>query len=85
MSAVGSIAARIAARPWVVAAVLLALLAAWMLSGVIAPHPRIVERAAPAARELPPTPVQVASLGAEPVQRTLTLTRFDHVFEILGR
>lgn len=22
---------------------------------------------------------------AEPVQRTLTLTRFDHVFEILGR
>lgn len=74
MSAVGSIAARIAARPWVVAAVLLALLAAWMLSGVIAPHPRIVERAAPAARELPPTPVQVASLGAEPVQRTVTLS-----------
>jgi multidrug efflux system membrane fusion protein len=57
-----------------VAAVLLALLAAWMLSGVIAPHPRTAERAAPAARELAPTPVQVARLAAEPVQRTVKLS-----------
>ena len=74
MSAVGTLGARLAARPWLVAAVLLALLAAWMLSGVIAPHPRAVEQAAPAARELPPTPVQVARLSAEPVQRTVTLS-----------
>ena len=74
MSAVGALGARLAARPWLVAVVLLALLAAWLLSGVIAPHPRQVERAAPAARELPPTPVQVARLSAEPVQRTVTLS-----------
>lgn len=66
--------ARLASRPGIVAAVLLALLAAWMLSGVIAPSPRAVERAAPANRELPPTPVQVARLAAEPVQRTVTLS-----------
>jgi multidrug efflux system membrane fusion protein len=74
MNATGSAPSRLAGRPWVVAAALLALLVAWLLSGLLVPHPREVDQPAPAARVAPPTPVQVALLVAEPVERTVTLS-----------
>ncbi|MCU0758471.1 MAG: efflux RND transporter periplasmic adaptor subunit [Steroidobacteraceae bacterium] len=74
MNAPGSALSRLARRPWLLAAVLLALLAAWLLSGLLVPHPREVDQPAPAARVAPPTPVQVARLVAEPIERTVTLS-----------
>lgn len=74
MSTAGSSASRLVNRPWLVAAVLLALLAAWLLSGVLVPHEREVDRPAPAARVAPPTPVQVTRIVAELVGRTVTLS-----------
>jgi len=74
MSAAGSMAARIARRPGIVAALLLALLAVWLASGVLMPHKRAVDVPAPAARPAAPTPVQVARIAAEPVERTVMLS-----------
>ena len=50
MSAAGSMAAGIARRPGLVAAGLLALLVAWLASGVLMPHAREVDAPAPVAR-----------------------------------
>jgi multidrug efflux system membrane fusion protein len=74
MSAVDTLFAGLSRRPGRVAAVLLALLAAWLASGVLMPHKRDVDAAAPAARAVPPTPVQVERVRAEPVERTVTLS-----------
>jgi multidrug efflux system membrane fusion protein len=74
MSAAASMAAGLARRPRLIAAVLLALLAAWLASGVLLPHKRAVDAPAPVARAAAPTPVQVASLVAESVERTVTLS-----------
>jgi multidrug efflux system membrane fusion protein len=74
MSAAGSLLGGFARRPARVAAVLLALLAAWLASGVLLPHKRPVDAPAPAVRAAAPTPVQVAPLRAEPVERTVTLS-----------
>lgn len=74
MSAAGAMLARLARRPAPIAAALLALLAAWLASGVLLPHKREVETAAPAVRAAAATPVQVARLVAEPIERTVTLS-----------
>lgn len=65
---------RMAQRPGWVAIALLTLLAAWLLSGLLGPPRHQAEAPAPAVRAVPPTPVQVAQLGAEPVERTITLS-----------
>lgn len=74
MSAADSVFAGLSRRPGRVAAVLLAVLAAWLASGVLLPHKRVVDAPAPAARAVAPTPVQVERLRAEPVERTVTLS-----------
>ncbi len=74
MSAAGSLASGLARRPGLVAAGLLALLVAWLASGILLPHAREVDAPAPVARAAAPTPVQVARLVAEPIERTVTLS-----------
>jgi membrane fusion protein, multidrug efflux system len=74
MSAVDTLFAGLSRRPGRIAAVLLALLAAWLASGVLMPHKRDVDAPAPAARVAPPTPVQVEQVRAQPVERTVTLS-----------
>jgi membrane fusion protein, multidrug efflux system len=74
MSAVDTLFAGLSRRPGRIAAVLLALLAAWLASGVLMPHKREVDAPAPAVRAAPPTPVQVERVRAEPVERTVTLS-----------
>lgn len=60
-------------RPWLVALAVLALTALWVLSGLLFPKPRKVETAAPAERAEIIPEVQVMSLTAEPVTRSVTL------------
>ncbi len=74
MSAATALIDGLARRPGRVAAMLIALLAAWLASGVLMPHKRVVDAPAPAARAVAPTPVQVEHMRAEPVERTVTLS-----------
>jgi multidrug efflux system membrane fusion protein len=74
MSTARNLFDRIASRPAWVAVALLVLLAAWLLSGLLGPSRREVDAPAPAVRATAATPVQVARLTAEPVERTLTLS-----------
>ena len=74
MSTAPHLLTRIASRPAWLAVALLALLAAWLLSGLLGPSRREVDTPAPAVRAAAATPVQVARLAAEPVERTLSLS-----------
>lgn len=73
MTAIRELLARLTRNPWQLAAAVLVITAAWVGSGVLFPHRREPERAAPAATAQSLPEVVVSDLRAEPVTRTITL------------
>ena len=67
MSTATAFVAGLARRPGRVAVLLLLLLGLWLASGVLMPHRRVADAAAPAVRPAVATAVQVAFIQAEQV------------------
>lgn len=74
MSKAAAFVSGLARRPGRVAVLLLLLLGLWLASGVLMPHRRVADAAAPALRPAAATPVQVALIQAEQVERTILLS-----------
>lgn len=74
MSKAAAFVSGLARRPGRVAVLLLLLLGLWLASGVLMPHRRVADAAAPALRPAATTPVQVALIQAEQVERTILLS-----------
>ncbi len=74
MSRIAAFVSGLSRRPGRVAALLLLLLGLWLASGVMMPHRRAADAAAPAASPAAPTPVQVARIQAQQVERTILLS-----------
>lgn len=73
-SARDSAIARIARRPYVVAGLLLTMVVIWLGSGLVVPRKRPVDEPAPATRNVAATPVQVASIAADDVERVVVVS-----------